>query len=407
MARPNESYCVGGIAYPRPFKIRRLGHFGFNLNDVGKGVDFYGRLLGFRVTDDLDVSKIPDFSALASKVTDPRIIFMTHGTDHHAFLIAHRSLGAIFGDDAGSKDITLNQITWQVGTLEEVVKGAEYFRAKGVEIRRVGRDMPGSNWHVYVRDPDGHTIELYYGMEQIGWDARSKPFPMYYRRFDEAPTLPQMSEAMERAEARAKEIDIFAGRAVEDVARNGTYPVGGVLLPRPFKITRLGPMKIFVRDIAASEKFYTEILGFVRTEDVTFKGQRCVFLRAGTEHHSMALIPVSLREALGLSGHTSNMSVGLELGGYDQLRNAVAHLKQAGARFIDVPAELSPGIDYCAHVQDHDGHCLQLYYYMEQIGWDGKPRPAAMRRTVAKDWPEMLEPMSDTYSDQSYLGPLG
>ena len=41
-------------------------------------------------------------------------------------------------------------------------------------------------------------------------------------------------------------------------------------------------MKIFVRDIAASEKFYTEILGFVRTEEVLYKGQRCIFLRAGT-----------------------------------------------------------------------------------------------------------------------------
>ena len=24
-------------------------------------------------------------------------------------------------------------------------------------------------------DPDGHRIEFYYGMEQIGWDRRSKP----------------------------------------------------------------------------------------------------------------------------------------------------------------------------------------------------------------------------------------
>jgi hypothetical protein len=78
-------------------------------------------------------------------------------------------------DDAVSRDVTVNQITWQVGTMDEVFAAADYFRDRDVEIRRVGRDMPGSNWHTYIRDPDGHTVELYYGMEQIGWDGRPRP----------------------------------------------------------------------------------------------------------------------------------------------------------------------------------------------------------------------------------------
>ena len=72
----------------------------------------------------------------------------------------------------------MNRITWQVGTLEEVVDACTFFTEKGVEIRRMGRDMPGSNWHVYVRDPDGHTVELYYGIAQVGWDGWSKPVAM-------------------------------------------------------------------------------------------------------------------------------------------------------------------------------------------------------------------------------------
>ena len=51
------SYDVGGIAYPRPFKIRRLGHFGFNVADMPGGIDFYSRLLGFRITDERDLSR--------------------------------------------------------------------------------------------------------------------------------------------------------------------------------------------------------------------------------------------------------------------------------------------------------------------------------------------------------------
>jgi hypothetical protein len=44
---------------------------------------------------------------------------------------------------------------------------------------------------------------------------------------------------------------------------------------------------------------------------------------------------------------------------------------------------------------------------MEQVGWDGQVRPQSQRRRVTTEWPETLEPMSDTYIDQVFQGPLG
>ena len=63
----------------------------------------------------------------------------------------------------------------------------------------------------------------------------------------------------------------------------------------------------------------------------------------------------------------------------------------------------------CLQIALEGKHLLPefLYYYMEQLGWDGKPRPQAQRRQVQKEWPETLEPLSDTYMDQVYQGPLG
>lgn len=401
------AYDVGGVRYPRPFKIRRLGHFGFNVEDMDQGLDFYARLLGFRVTDTRDFSKVPGREEMAKRLGDPRIVFMSHNSDHHAFLLAHKSLGAIFGDDAVSRDVTVNQITWQVGTMDEVFAAADYFRDRQVEIRRVGRDMPGSNWHTYIRDPDGHTVELYYGMEQIGWDGRSKPESMYYRAFRETPDLPQISEEQEVRDALAKGIDIDSGNVIRDRSEE-EYVVAGVRLPRPFKVTNIGPMSLFVADVDASEAFYVETMGFVRTETVTWKGHRCVFLRNGSEHHSLSLFPKALRGTLGLNPDTSCASMGVEVGSYQQLRDAVAFLKHKGVRFTDaIPADLYPGVDYAAHILDPAGHCLMLYYYMERIGWDGRPRPADLRRKVGKEWPAVLDPMSDTYADQTFMGPLG
>jgi hypothetical protein len=147
----------------------------------------------------------------------------------------------------------------------------------------------------------------------------------------------------------------------------------------------------------------------VRSEDAEYRGARCVFLRCGLEHHSLALFPKELRRTLGLRPDTTCMSFGVELGSYAQLRAAVKFLKERGCTFIDsIPPQLYPGIDYSAFALDPDGHCIQLYYYMEQIGWDGRVRPASERRKVnGGEWPEVLQPLSDTYADQVFQGPLG
>ena len=59
---------------------------------------------------------------------------------------------------------------------------------------------------------------------------------MYYRGFNERPSLPQMSEAAELFEAQDKGIDVFSGHRPQRPLA-ATYEVEGVFLPRPFKST--------------------------------------------------------------------------------------------------------------------------------------------------------------------------
>ena len=122
----------------------------------------------------------------------------------------------------------------------------------------------------------------------------------------------------------------------------------------------------------------------------------------------LALFPKSLRAELKLNPRTSLATFGLEVGSYRQLRDAIEFLRARGWTILsELPAELHLGIDYAAFVLDPEGHCMMLYYYMEQIGWDGRPRPPELRRATAAKWPEQLEPLSDTYVDQTFPGPLG
>ena len=168
-----QRYNVGGVYLPRPFKVRRLGHFGFNVEKLPEGREFYGDLFGFTASDTLDFSRMPWFPK-ETDVGDPRGYFMRYGTDHHAFVLFPKRVMDHRADRKFAPEVTINQITWQCGSLREITEAHDYFVHHQVRVQRVGRDMPGSNWHVYVYDPDGHTNEFYYGIEQVGWNQLSK-----------------------------------------------------------------------------------------------------------------------------------------------------------------------------------------------------------------------------------------
>src|SRR4029450_12708019 len=84
MASNPTRYSVGGVLLSRPFKIRRLGHFGFNAVKMTEGVGFYGRRPRFRQSDILDFGKMP-WAPKGGDLGDTRCYFMRYGTDHHAF----------------------------------------------------------------------------------------------------------------------------------------------------------------------------------------------------------------------------------------------------------------------------------------------------------------------------------
>jgi len=403
-----RKFNVGGVLMDRPFKIRRLGHFGLNVTNMEAGLRFYRDLLGFRVSDTVDFGKRIQDRDLAATLGDPNGYFMRYGTDHHAFVLFNRRVREAMGRDDAKPGLTINQITWQVGSLKEVNDAIRWFEEEGVRLQRSGRDMPGSNWHTYLCDPDDHSNELYYGMEQVGWDGYSKPQAMYDRAFHNPPDLPQLSELEEVEEALKRGVRLDSGR--RDVERlPADYDVDGIRLPRPFKIVRIGPLGLFVRDMSKAEDFYCTRLGFVVSEEVEWKGHRCVLLRAGSEHHSVGLYPIELQKNLGLRPDSSLAYAGFQVANYQQLKDAARFLEGNGATIMDsMPAELCPGMDYTAHVMDPDGHCIQLYYYMEQLGGNEQRRYGKMP-TVGRveSWPETVPAVADTYQGETFMGPWG
>ncbi len=399
MTVSSQKYNVGGIMLDRPFKIRRLGHFGFNGTKTPECWHFYIDLLGLKV----------------SQPTDGGGFFGRHGGDHHSFVIFNREMVDERMRQNGSgphlrPENDVNQITWQVQNVEEVWQATKYFKDLELEVRTEGRAGAGvgSNYHLYVWDPDDQVIELFTGMEQIGWDGLTKPKEMG-GRLPEATMEPHISEFAEVQESLANGITAMDGyRYIEPMEEK--YPVDGLLLARPFKVVRVGPVYMFADDVDQSKEYYEDVLGLPLTEEVQWNGGTASFLRTDMEHHSIGLFPKEWRAKLGLSAETSNMAFGMQVANYRQLRDAVSFLRENGARVETdiIPQELHPGIDYAAFAFDPDGHCIMLYSGMEQLGWNGQPRPAELRRKVdPNNWPETLDAQSDSFSGEVLLGPWG
>ncbi|MZG19367.1 extradiol dioxygenase [Streptomyces sp. SID5914] len=404
-------YDVGGVLMDRPFKIRRLGHFGLTMERLDEAVRFYVDLLGFRISEEEDLAVAGPRMArpVMRAIKDRKVYMLRHNTDHHTLVLVGKRVNDL-GEIAlrkrrPPKHVTTNQITWQVGSLAEVVEGAKYLEKRGSRVSNVGRDMPGSNWHCYVSDPEYRTNEIYYGIEQVGWDGRGKPSAMYDGGFTKAPPLPQPSEWAEVEEAIKNGVDLASGHRETDT-RPTPYVVDGISMARPFKVTRIGPVGLFVEDMPKVLDYYAGAMGFTETERRAIDGQEMVFLRANTEHHSLALVPMGLRKKLGLSEHSTLAWFGLQMGSYRQLRDAVAYLRENGVRVVDdLDPHTHPGIDRAAWAFDPDGHCMLLYWSMEQVGWDGKPRPYTETTLDQPRWPDTVEETPDAYRGEVFLGP--
>lgn len=411
-----STYVTGGVRAERPFRIRRLGHVGVDAFDLGTSLDFFVRDLGLWVSDEVDIRNVPGLKDLAEGLPDPRGMFLTTGSDHHTVVLLPREIARARRDASTPDEITNGQVSFQVNGLDEVVAAKRFLEDNGFEVPRIGRDMPGSNWHTYFRGPDDLVIELYYGMEQIGWSRTSKPRALYTGALytganDGTPQLPVSAEYEEVDDALRDGADLGGGQR-HTPRTPATHMVGGVRLPRPFRIVGFGPVSFFVDDVDRSQDFFSRLLGLAVTETADCRGHRCVFLRAGSEHHCLALYPKALRAELGLEADNTNFALGFQVGDYDQLRRAARFLHARGWKIRDgLPPELHCGIDRAVFAEDGRGRRVMLHYYMERIGWDGRPRPAGTRPAPDArsplDWPETVDaPGGDVYGDAPLLGPL-
>jgi len=147
-----------------PIRIRKLGHIGLHCHDLPKMVDFYTRTLGFHVSD----------------VNEKGLTFLRYGADHHTLVLAKMPDG---GQRKGAAN-ALHHIALEVEDLDELKRIRKHLLARGVPLHgKIKHEGPGMNYVLDFEDPDGNRVQFFCGMDQIGWDGKSRP-KEHWNRFE-------------------------------------------------------------------------------------------------------------------------------------------------------------------------------------------------------------------------------
>jgi catechol 2,3-dioxygenase-like lactoylglutathione lyase family enzyme len=152
---PGHTPRVGERGYPEAgsgARPRRLGHVLLFTPDLESQIDFYTRVLGFKLSD------------RCQKI----IAFLRCSPDHHNLaLLSSRGPGSHHG-------------SFEVGNVDEIAMGAQRMLDAGCEPGwGLGRHVIGSNFFYYVRDPWGSFAEYFHDLDQIpegcAWQTRDFP----------------------------------------------------------------------------------------------------------------------------------------------------------------------------------------------------------------------------------------
>lgn len=154
----------------------------------------------------------------------------------------------------------------------------------------------------------------------------------------------------------------------------------------PVQVKKLGHVVFCVSDVERTVKFWTEIMGF-KISDRAEHGM--VFLRNGSDHHTIALAPTTEASGLPKKGQVGFDHCALEVASVSELFKIREFLRARGVTIV-YEGRRGPGCNPGVEFLDPDGLMIELYASMDQIGWDGKSRPPEQWRR-AKSLEEVVE----------------
>ena len=152
----------------KPVTPRGINHLVLNVRDIEESHRFWTEIVGFK--------KVGELTPTETRPNPPKMRFYSgvreDGTSHHhdIALVENRDLPAppeewaMFG-----MPVAVNHIAITMPTREAWLEHLAYLQKKGVKFdRRVEHGMTHS---LYIRDPNGYSVELLYELPREVWEG--------------------------------------------------------------------------------------------------------------------------------------------------------------------------------------------------------------------------------------------
>lgn len=139
-------------AKTRPAPNLKFSHMGLSVKNIARMEDFYGRVLGFTVTD-------------RGTAGGMQLVFLSRDPlDHHQVVLATGRPESLPANTANAQfGPSINQISFKMGSLADL-------REMNVRLQEEGGSSlfpanHGVAWSIYAHDPEGNNLEFFVDTE--------------------------------------------------------------------------------------------------------------------------------------------------------------------------------------------------------------------------------------------------
>jgi catechol 2,3-dioxygenase len=147
----------------------RFGHIGLAARDLERMVEFYENALDMQISDRM---AYPEDSPFYEGV------WLRINTDHHVIsLFGLRDASATDAAGMGRRPRPgVHHIGFEVASFADLQSILDYARSHDVPVHATRSGGPGNQLRIYLLDPEENIVELYFAMDQVGWDGATRPF---------------------------------------------------------------------------------------------------------------------------------------------------------------------------------------------------------------------------------------
>lgn len=146
-----------------PIEVRKIGHVVYEASDIEASTRFWTDVMGFHVSDRNELG----------------MVFLRCAADHHS--VALKPCPGRQRVAEPPRGLQVDHFAMEVASLDSLFAAREFLNQRGIPIIFEGRRGPGCNVGIEFLDPDGYMLEIYWGMDQIGEDGRSRPASQFRR----------------------------------------------------------------------------------------------------------------------------------------------------------------------------------------------------------------------------------